>query len=567
MSQPVAVPIQPEPQASTSFRDAPLWPRMPESPLPILEAAEEHEQNPVRWRELLSCLLIVALCDLTIYHGQGLVGLAMLFVAGPLLLFFGVSQRKLDASVWIIGPMLLLSTVRMLWCGSWLNVVVGFPLLAAFAMSLSGLRPYVLDLLAFGVQSIFFGFGGIPAYRRAIVRGTPNVLRMNWFAIGLPMLALTVFGLLFLAANPDVWKLFTESVSRFFDNLSHWLGDFAPSVTQVMFWLFAGCVTIGWLRPATEFLLTKANFGHARTAPVGEPATDAPLTARAGDTPEAAPLFAAFRNTLLALIALFAFYLAFEFQTLWFRVFPKGFHYSGYAHEGAAWLTIALGLATVVLSVIFRGAILDDTRLNGLRRLAWIWSAENMILALAVYHRLLIYVGFNGMTRMRVVGFYGMSAVVIGFVLVLRKIAGQHSFTWLLRRQIATLAAAIFLYSITPVDALVMQYNVRRIMAGESAPAVQIGFHDIDSEGLLCLLPLVDCPDEKIREGIKALLSERHDALVSRNWPLGWKEYQIADQRLKKQLRAATSQWPDSADYQRRMLTLDLFREYVYQWY
>ncbi len=570
MNQPVAVPIQPEPQVSTTAHDTPSWPRMPESPLPFLEGAgaDEVEQNPVRWRELWSCVLIVALSDLTIYHGQGFAGLAVLFVAGPLLLMCGVSRPKLDASAWIIGPMLWLSAVRMLWCGSWLNVVVGFPLLAAFAMSLSGLRPYLLDLLAFAVQSIFFGFGGIPAYRRAIMRGAPAVLRTNWVAIGLPMLALSAFGLLFLAANPDLWTWFKEVLSHFFDILVHWLGDFMPSMTQVLFWLFAGCVTIGWLRPAKEFLLTKANFGHARPAPVSESAAEGPLSARAGHTPEAAPLFAAFRNTLFALIALFAVYLAFEFQTLWFRIFPKGFHYSGYAHDGAAWLTVALGLATVVLSLIFRGAILNDPRLSGLRRLSWVWSAENMILALAVYHRLLIYVGFNGMTRMRVVGFYGMSAVVVGFVLVLRKIAGKHSFTWLLRRQIGTLAVAIYLYSITPVDALVMQYNVRRILTGDSAPAVQIGFHDIDSEGLLCLLPLVDCHDELVREGIKALLTEHLAAgylHASRNKPLGWTAYQHADQRLHKQLHAAIGQWPDYGNQTK--VTLDRFRKYVYQWY
>ena len=108
MSQPPAGTFPPEPQASTSVRDMRLWPRMPESPLPILESADEHEQTPVRWRELLSCLLIVALGDLTIYHGQGFAGLAVLFVAGPQFLFCGVSQRKLDASVRIIGPMLLL---------------------------------------------------------------------------------------------------------------------------------------------------------------------------------------------------------------------------------------------------------------------------------------------------------------------------------------------------------------------------------------------------------------------------------------------------------------------------
>jgi hypothetical protein len=47
-------------------------------------------------------------------------------------------------------------------------------------------------------------------------------------------------------------------------------------------------------------------------------------------------LYVAYRNMLVALILLFTAYLGFEFATLWFRAFPEGFHYSGYAHEGAA---------------------------------------------------------------------------------------------------------------------------------------------------------------------------------------------------------------------------------------
>ncbi len=48
-----------------------------------------------------------------------------------------------------------------------------------------------------------------------------------------------------------------------------------------------------------------------------------------------------------------------------------------------------------MLSLIFRGRVLADPRLPRLRRLAWLWSAENMLLAAAVYHRLFIYIGFN----------------------------------------------------------------------------------------------------------------------------------------------------------------------------
>ena len=535
-----------------------LWPPMPRTPMFVDSPEEAHEDNPVSGREFASWLLIVTLCDLTIYRGEGFAGLALLFVLGPALLWCGVSQRKLDASAWVVGPMLLLSAVRMLWCGSWLNIVVGFPLLAAFAMSLSGMRPYLPNLLAFGVRSMFFGFGGVPAYYRALDRGLPSILRVNWAAVGLPMIALGLFGGLFLAANPDMWTSFTNLLSHYFFNMAHWLGDFFPSSTEVMFWGLVGCLTIGWFRP----FVVASDKDHA----VEHVVLDNDDTR----STEPAPLFEAFRNTLLAVIALFAFYLAFEFLTLWFRVFPRGFHYSGYAHQGAAWLTVALALATLVLSIIFRGAILNDSRLSGLRRLAWVWSVENMILALAVYHRLLIYVGFNGMTRMRMVAFFGMSAVVIGFLLVLLKIARTHNFTWLIRRHLWAVSAAIFLYSITPIDGLVMQYNVRRIVAGDLAPAVQIGYHDIDSEGLLCLSPLVESREEIIREGIKALLADRHEAAEKealRRNGLNWTTYQIADQRLLDQLRRESHAWSEYTDQTHRKTALDRFREYVYRWY
>ncbi len=83
------------------------------------------------------------------------------------------------------------------------------------------------------------------------------------------------------------------------------------------------------------------------------------------------PLFLVLRNTLAVVILVYAVYLSFEFHTLWFRAFPKGFYFSGYKHEGAAWLTIGLALATSILSLIFRGrdfcAIVASVSCNGSR--------------------------------------------------------------------------------------------------------------------------------------------------------------------------------------------------------
>jgi hypothetical protein len=251
-------------------------------------------------------------------------------------------------------------------------------------------------------------------------------------------------------------------------------------------------------------------------------------------------------------------------------VFPKGFYYAGYAHEGAAWLTASLALATVVLSLIFRGGVLRDPRLPRLRRLAWIWSAENLVLAATVYNRLWIYVTFNGMTRMRTVAVFGVSAVVAGVVLVVWKIRSNRDFVWLLRRHLAALALVVFLFALTPVDALVHTYNVRRVLAGDLAPSVQISVHPINAEGILVLHPLLESDNEIIREGIRAMLAERAIQLqgsARQEDQRHWTAFQFADRLLSEGLNAMRADWALYLDHGKRATALDRFDEYVYQWY
>jgi hypothetical protein len=519
----------------------------------------EHTSAPARWRELFCLMLIVAVCDVTIYRGHGFAGYSLLFGVLPILIVWGMAQRRKHASLWILAPMLVLLAGRLLWCGSWLTVCVGVAVLMGFTMSLSGQRPDVLEGMVFAAHTLISGYRGFVVYPKLFRRAGPRPKRTLWLTIGLPLAALLLFSLLFILANPDLATVFRAGWTRVASTIQEWLAMISLPPTEVLFWMVTAWVAVSFLRPVIN-----------QDALEDVPGPDAPAKSKTATfAPD--PIYAACRNTLIVVSLLFAAYLAFEFQTLWFRVFPKGFYYSGYAHEGAAWLTVALGVATGILSIIFRGPILDDPRLSRLRRLAWLWSLENMLLAVAVYHRLFIYVGFNGMTRMRVVGLYGMSAVVVGFLLVLWKIGRNRDFVWLLRRHLWTLALAIYLYSITPVDALAMRYNVGRILAGDSAPCVQISVHAISSEGFLVLQPLVNCHDPVIREGLKALLANRLDeaeSQASQQQRDGWTATQIADQKLVEQLRAASRFSASVGDEARqRKASLEAFHKYAYQWF
>ena len=217
-----------------------------------------------------------------------------------------------------------------------------------------------------------------------------------------------------------------------------------------------------------------------------------------------------------------------------------------------------------------------DDRLPNLKRLAWIWSALNLLLAVAVYHRLCIYIGFNGMTRMRMVAFFGMTTVVVGFGLAVWKIVRQRDFVWLFRADLLALAVAVYLYALTPVDMLVMRYNVARILAGDSAPSVQISAHPIDAEGLRELRPLMECRDEIVREGIKALLARRESEMAAEDQRTGkvysaWEQLtavQLANEALLHELNDDRDRFkPYGGDLTARQNAWDRFQKYAYQWY
>jgi len=521
-------------------------------------------------------VLLIVLADVTIYRGHGYAGVAALLLGVPILFLFGYPKPRPRRGFWIVGAMLWLLAARLIWLGEPWGVATGLALIPALALAVSGRVPDVMDSATMAVQSPFAGIHGLVEYIVAVatVRGSKPGRR--WLSVLMPLAALCVFGGIFILANPDVVRWVERWANHVARTIEEFVRAFAPDPFEVAFWIVVGVVSIGLLRPLMRrSLMSMGFFGQLAFA---NPAARRGLQSGVGQ-PERSPLYPALRNTLGAVIVLFAVYLCFEYVTLWFREFSEGFYYGGYAHEGAAWLTVVLALATGVLSAIFRGPVLRDPRTPRLRRLAWFWSAENLLLALAVYNRLFIYIKFNGMTRMRTVALFGISVVVVGFLLVVLKIIHQRGFRWLVRSQLWALAVTVFLYCLTPVDAIVHGYNARRIVAGDLPPAVQITVHPINAEGILALRPLVDADNEIIREGVRAMLAQRaiklgvpeeprpRESSMARGWPKRWTAFQFSDRVLADALREMRPKWEAYVAQPDRQEALARFSEYAYQWY
>ncbi|TWT79884.1 hypothetical protein CA13_12910 [Planctomycetes bacterium CA13] len=508
--------------------------------------------TPVRSRELFAVIAWTALADVLIFRSDGFTGPALFFALVPILFWIGCYKFLMPRHGLTISFLLLLVALRLLWMGSQLTLFAGVVLTIALSMVAAGAMPYVLEGIAFASRVLFEGAARIAQYRfRAATENQASRKRSTatWL---LPVVSVMVFGTLFILANPDLVNRTTSYLADLADYVWRWFS--VESAWEIPFCIFALLIGAGFLCPR----LPMFRFGP-QTEFIEIP-----------DERQTSDWLPAFRNSLVTLIALFALYLCFEFVTLWKREFPEGFYYAGYAHQGAAWLTVALALATLLLSAIFNGKVLQDPRVTHLRWLAWFWSALNLLLALAVYNRLTIYVGYNGMTRMRTVGFFGITVVVIGFLLVLYKIANHRSFWWLVRYQLMAVMVTIIAFSLFPVDYVAHRYNANRVNDGYLPPSVMVAVKQINDEGMLTLLSLTDHPDQTIREGVQALLANRQSEIETnlRESTSDWKEYQASDAMLLQQLRQNQATWAPYLDSPGlRTTVINRFKNYAMKWY
>ena len=521
-----------------------------------IETESETQPNTVGWWPMAIIAAMVLLSDITLYHTDGFFGPAVFFPLAAVLLVVGHRRVTMSLVGLLTGGLLLTLSVRLAWSGSAGQILVSLWLLNAFAMTIHGMRPYLLETVMFLASTIPGGYEFLHSiqvgWRRVVLEPVDLGKSSRFLNIALPVICVSLFGTFFVMANPDLIKEVSSVLGDVFGRLQIWLMRY--SFTEILFWGGVAWITAGLLFPFARW-----TFESAATA---ETESDLPA--------EDNRLFAPFRNTILALIGLFSVYLVFEFRTLWFRRFPAGFHYSGYAHEGAAWLTAALALATVILSLMFRGTMMCHSRLAQLKLLAWVWSGLNLLLAMSVYNRLLIYIDYNGMTRMRTVGLLGISCVVTGFLLVLWKIVRRRSFHWLVQHQLQVPVFAVCLYVAAPVDSLVHRFNVSSILAGHPEPSVQISEHPIEDAALPVLIPLLDCEDTIIRDGVQALLHLRlqqlRSSLSSASMP-DWTAWQFGTDRAISELEAVERRVSGSPSNTESNAARERFREYAMQWW
>ncbi len=490
------------------------------------------EFQPVAWREFLAAiggaaafLIFVYNCEITYetVHAGSAVFLALMI---PVFLLGG-SSRKNWKLLLALSLMLAFSAFRILCIGSVDGSVTELcALFLIFVLAAvcceTPMKREVLPRYFF--TSVWHAVPrGLRNFQFALHLPQFNLFsRVGCAAVLVPIFLVFVFGSLFVLANPAIqeWlkgiEEWLDQILLHFDEVIRWLFKLR-FWRQVVVFIFAFCGLCGLLAPRIW-------------APTPSRSQFAELELRPEEKPVTPTHIAMYWNSLFALIILFAVDLTFDFYSLLTWKPPVGFDYGTYCHEGAFWLTMALGLATLVLAGIFRQKVCSHEKVNSLKRLAFIWIAENALLALTIYVRLGIYVQRSGLTCLRVVGFFGTTAVAVGIVWMALKLRKDRPAGWLLGRYTWTVAALIWLYSVMPVDFIVWKYNMAAFQAGNNAVLVHVADQFISGEGLVPLFDLLQSENPIVRNGAAARIGMQQPKKNSGDW----RNHFLLERRLRK---------------------------------
>jgi hypothetical protein len=262
-----------------------------------------------------------------------------------------------------------------------------------------------------------------------------------WF---IPVLLGSIFVFLFASANP--------LLEKWISLLNPGNTAFYVSLSRVWFWIAA--LSLVW-----PFVHVRWRHKAAMTA---EPAA-AETTEQ--EKPDNATDFFGMPTILRSLILfnlLFAVQTALDVIYLWGNAtLPADISYASYAHRGAYPLILtALLAAGFVLIAMKPGGPAEQSKV--IRPLVYLWVAQNVLLVASSILRLDLYVQIYLLTWWRIAAFIWMSLVAFGLLLIVARIRLNRSNQWLIRANLITLTATLYVCSLVNFAAIIANYNVDR---------------------------------------------------------------------------------------------------------
>lgn len=491
------------------------------------------------WALSLAVFLLGLLFDLFFWEmeiGLNLSLFALIAMAG-MLGRYGFRDLSLAARWSLLGTLIAATMVYVHH-----SVVAVAATFLGLAVSAAFVHEKELRTLLYALPQSFAGFfmapvsawDGITQWRGGGGRAQGG---WRWARIALvPVLVAVLFFQIYRAGNPKFDALTAGVLDGFF----RFLGEFFTE--HVLFFLVGLMISAALLRRQAPLLM--ARFEQRWT--------DALLRVRVRRPHWAAPramdpLERERRGGVVLLVLVNALLLVvntIDIAWVWFGfTVPEDFSLKQFVHEGTWLLIISILLSMLILLHLFRGNLNFYGRSGTLKKLAFVWIAQNFVLGISVFLRNYHYISFHGLAYKRIGVIVFLGLVLVGLVTLYIKVWRCRSFFYLARVNGWAWFAVLVGLTVVDWDSTIVRYNLAHDNPGEI---------DIDNylEMSDKVLPLLYADLEKVElqmarhrnnrvrwvdhldpAGFRSELDAKRDRFIARYTAQHWQERNRADDR------------------------------------
>lgn len=277
----------------------------------------------------------------------------------------------------------------------------------------------------------------------------------NLRLVFIPIIALTIFYILFYNANPhfagladSFWKHFFKLFGNFFEYISF---------GRILFILIGAFLTCGIvyrsvLTESSNDSLIDDTLKRIRVIRRGR--VFDPMNALKKEY-KVAVLLVALVNLLLLIVN------GIDISWIWINfTVPEGMVLKHFVHEGTYLLILSILLSIGIILYFFRNNLNFYPNNNLLKVLSYVWMAQNMILTISVCLRNYHYINYHGLAYKRIGVIIFLLLTIAGLASMIIKISKTKSSYFVIKQNLWACYIMLILMSIVNWDMLIARFNL-----------------------------------------------------------------------------------------------------------
>ena len=286
--------------------------------------------------------------------------------------------------------------------------------------------------------------------------GTSKGIRwfLKFLKIGLlPLLVLVLFVIIYKTSNP----IFSKGLTSIGDFLDTYLnGFFAHFKVEWFWWFVAGLILsiIVFMSARNQTIIdteTRANDQLYRVRNNRDK-----LFFRLNSLKneyKSALILLVLLNLLLLVVNLIDIY------WVWFNFEWNGEYLKQFVHEGTYLLILSILISMAIVLFFFRRNLNFFPNNTSLKKLAYVWLAQNAVLAVSVGIRNLWYIHYFALAYKRIGVLFFLVLTLYGMFTIYQKVSSQKSLFYMLRTNNLAIYSLLIAMALFNWDVIIARYN------------------------------------------------------------------------------------------------------------